>query len=330
LRKASEGAIHNESQSRVVVYVAVAANLAVAATKFAVAALSGSSAMFSEGFHSLADTGNEMLILIGLGRSRRPPDERFPFGYSRELYFWSFIVALLLFGGGGGVAIFEGIWRLRHPVPLGDPFWAYVVIAVACVAEATSFVTALRAMRRIGRCGSIWESVRRSKDPSVFTVLIEDFAALLGLLVAALGIYLSHTFKTPAFDAAASLLIGLILCCAALALAAESRSLLLGESASSAVVADIRRIVSRDPRVAAVRFPLTMQLGPQDVLLNLGVEFREGISATDHLAAIDSIEAEIRHHHPSIRQIFIEARRACRDAVRLPTSHQGRYPSRSL
>lgn len=207
------------------------------------------------------------------------------------------------------MAVFNGVNRLRHPVQIGDPFWAYIVIAAAAVFESASFLTALREMRRRHLSGHLWQKIHRSKDPSIFTILIEDFAALLGLGIAALGVYLTHALRNPFFDAAASIAIGIVLCCAALALAFESRSLLLGESASPAIVADIRRIVGRDPRISAVRQPLTMQLGPNDILLNLDVEFREGISAGDHIAAIQSIEDEVRREHPSVRQIFIEARR---------------------
>jgi cation diffusion facilitator family transporter len=296
------------------VYVAVAANLAIAITKFAVAGISGSSALLSEGFHSLADTGNEILILIGMGRSQRPPDEQYPFGYSRELYFWSFIVALMLFGGGGVGAIFEGVTRLRQPAELGNPLWAYVVIGFAFVFEAISFITAVREMRSRPIPGPIWEKIHRSKDPALYTVLIEDFAALLGLIAAALGVFLSHKYQTPVFDAGASIVIGVLLCCAAVALAGESKSLLLGESAHPGVIADVRKIAAQDPRVRAVRAPMTMQLGPQDILLNLEVEFCDGITAADHVAAIDSIEAALRERHPSIRQIFIEARRFSRAA----------------
>jgi len=299
---------HDRRRSRTVVYVAAGANLSIATTKFVVAGVTGSSALFSEGFHSLVDTGNELLLLLGMGRSQRPPDREFPFGYSRELYFWSFIVALLLFGGGGALAIYEGISRLRHPIPLGHPLWAYVVIGAAATFETTSLITALRELERQAMPGPLWQKIHRSKDPAVFTVIIEDLAALLGLAVAAIGVFLGHVFSTPRYDAGASIVIGLLLCGAALALATESRSLLLGESAHPAVVNDIRAIVARDPRVESVRQPLTMQMGPQDVLLNLEVEFRPGISADDHVEAIRSIEAEVRRRHPNIQRIFIEAR----------------------
>jgi cation diffusion facilitator family transporter len=303
------GSRKSSQRSRIVVYAAAAANLAIAAIKFVVAAASGSSSLLSEGFHSLADCGNELLILVGIGRSGRPADRQYPFGYSRELYFWSFIVALLLFGGGACTSIYQGVARLRNPVRLGDPFWAYVVIGAAVVFEGGSFLLAWREMRRRPIPGALWQQVHRSKDPAVFFVLIEDSAALVGLLVAAAGVFLSHTYANPAFDACASVVIGVILACAALALAFESRSLLLGESASPAIVDDIGRIVASDPRVRAVRPPLTMQLGPRDILLNLDVEFRDDITAKDHLEAIYSLEDAIRRRHPAVQRIYIEARR---------------------
>lgn len=298
-----------ESKSRFVLYSAIAANLAIAAAKFIAAGISGSSAMLSEGIHSVVDTGNELLILLGMGRSSRPPDPEFPFGYARELYFWTFIVALLLFGGGGGMAIYQGINHLREPEPLRSPLTTFIVIGVAALFDGTSFVIALIAMRRRPGKGPLWLKIHHSKDPTVFSVLIEDFAGLLGLATAFVGTLLSYQLQNPYIDGVASIVIGIVLSGAALALAYESKNLLLGESASPQVVADICDIVSRDPRVRTVHTPLTMQLGPQEVLLNLDVEFRDEISAQDHLAAVSSIEDAIRSRHPSIGRIFIEARR---------------------
>ena len=296
-------------KSRLVVYSAIAANLAIAAAKFIAAMISGSSAMLSEGIHSVVDTCNELLILLGMGRSARPPDRNFPFGYARELYFRTFIVALLLFGGGGAMAIYQGILHLREPEPLRNPLVTFIVIGVAAIFDGASFIIALTAMRRRPGKGPLWLKIHHSKDPTVFSVLIEDFAALLGLATAFVGTLLSYHLKNPYIDGAASIVIGIILSGAALALAYESKNLLLGESASPQVVADICAIASRDHRVRTVHTPLTMQLGPQEVLLNLDVEFREDISAQDHLAAVSAIEDAIRSRHPSIGRIFIEARR---------------------
>ena len=185
------------SSSRVVVYAAAAANLGIATTKFVAAGASGSSAMLSEAIHSLVDTGNELLLLLGLRRSERAADEQFPFGYGKELYFWSLIVAILLFGVGGGMAFYEGVTHLLHPQPLENPLWAYVVIVVAMAFEGTSFVVALRELQRRPGPKKLLQKVHRSKDPSVFAVLIEDFAALLGLLVAFVGVFVGALVEQP-------------------------------------------------------------------------------------------------------------------------------------
>ena len=206
------------------------------------------------------------------------------------------------------MAIYEGLRHLRQPEPLRSPLVTFVVIGVAALFDGTSFLIALIAIRRRPGPGPLWLKIHHSKDPTVFAILIEDFAALLGLATALAGTLLSYHLKNPYIDGGASILIGIIVCGAAIALAYESKNLLLGESASPQVVADIRAIASRDQRVQAVHTPLTMQLGPQEVLLNLDVEFREGISAQDHLAAVSCIENAIRARHPSIRRIFIEAR----------------------
>jgi cation diffusion facilitator family transporter len=296
-------------KSRFVVYSAIVANAGIAMTKFAAAAFSGSSAMLSEGIHSLVDTGNELLLLLGMGRSARPADQQFPFGYAREIYFWTFIVAVLLFSGGGAMAVYAGVMHLRHPAPIRSVTLSLVVIGIAAVFDGTSFVIAMLAMRRRPGAGPLWVKIHHSKDPTVFAVLIEDFAALLGLSIAFASTLLSYRLNNPYIDGVGSIAIGAVICGAAMALAYESKGLLLGESASPRVVADVCAIVSRDPRIQRVHTPLTMQLGPQEILLNLDVEFRDGISAEDHVAAVNSIEDEIRSRYPAIRRIFIEARR---------------------
>ena len=295
-------------RSRKVVYAATAANIAIAVTKFAAAWLSGSSAMLSEAIHSVADTGNQLLLLLGLYRSQLPPDESYPFGHGKELYFWSLIVAVLLFGVGGGMALYEGISHVLVPRRLESAFWAYVVLAVAAVFEASSLIVAVRELLRRRGPRAFWLRVHLSKDPSVYTAFYEDFAALVGLAVAFLGIFLGHRLHNPYYDAGASMLIGVILCVVALTLVYESRSLLIGESAHPEIVASIREIVDADPAIRAARTPLTMHLGPLDVLLNLDVEFEPGITAREQVAAVSRIEDAIRRRHPVIRRIFIEAR----------------------
>jgi cation diffusion facilitator family transporter len=303
------------SERKFVVYTAIAANLGIAITKFIAAALSGSSALFSEAIHSVVDTGNECLLLVGLQRSKKPPDARHPFGRGKELYFWSLIVAIVLFGAGAGASFYEGISHLIRPKPLRDPFWGYVVIAVAAVFEGISFTIASREFKRGTRKRGtqrrgFWSGIRRSKDPSVFTVLLEDLAALVGVAVAFLGLFLGHALENPYLDGVASIVIGVVLSAVAFMLAFETRGLLVGESTSPEIVASICEAASRDRAVHSVQSPLTMHLGPDDVLLNLEVEFRAGVSADEQLNAVARIEDEIRRRHPEVRRIFIEARRA--------------------
>lgn len=265
--------------------------------------------MLSEAIHSVADTGNQLLLLLGLNRSQLPPDESYPFGHGKELYFWSLIVAVLLFGIGGGMALYEGISHVLAPRPLESAFLAYGVLAVAAVFESSSLTVAVRELLRRRGPRPFWLRVHLSKDPSVYTAFYEDFAALLGLAVAFLGVFLSHRLHQPLIDGAASIVIGVILCIVALTLVYESRSLLIGESANPEIVASIREIVDADPAIRAARAPLTMHLGPLDVLLNLDVEFEPGITAREQVAAVARIEDAIRQRHPAVRRIFIEARR---------------------
>jgi cation diffusion facilitator family transporter len=283
------------------------ANFAIAVIKFAAAFFTGSAAMFSEGVHSLVDTGNQLLLLLGLARSRRPADEFHPFGYGKELYFWSLIVAVLLFGIGGGVSVYEGVSHLRHPGVLEDPTWNYVVLAIALVCEGASWLLALRELGHEGKGRGFWRAVRSSKDPSIYTVVAEDSAALTGLVVAFLGVFLGHQFRIPALDGLASLLIGVILALVAIFLVYESRGLLVGESADREVVAHLRELAAADPAVVRALPPLTMHLGPDQILLNLDLQFRSDLSAAQVAAAIDRIERAVRGEHPEVKRIFVEA-----------------------
>lgn len=295
------------SENPVVVYAAIAANLIIAAAKFVAAYFSGSSAMLSEGIHSLVDTGNESLLLLGIQRSRKPADDLHPFGHGMELYFWSLIVAIALFGIGGGMSFYEGVTHLQHGVAVADPRWSYAVLAIAFVAEGTSWTIALRRLLKERQGRSLWHTIRYSKDPSVYTVLAEDSAALLGVVVAFLGVFIGHRFKVPYADGGASIVIGMILAAVALFLAYESRSLLMGESADTRVVQRIRKLAQADPAVLHVLRPLTMYFGPREVLLNLEVEFQPDLSAHEVAAAVDRLESQIRHEEPAIKRIFIEA-----------------------
>jgi cation diffusion facilitator family transporter len=290
------------------VYGAIAANAVIGVSKFAAGIISGSSAMLSEAIHSVVDTGNELLLLLGIHRSKKPADELHPFGHGKELYFWSLIVAILLFGLGGGMSIYEGISHLRHPAVIKDPTWNYVVLGVAFIAEGTSWAIALNKLLKRKKAGQgIWDAVRASKNPAVFVVLAEDSAALLGIVVAFLGVLLGHTLSNPYLDGAASIIIGLILATVAAFLSYESRDLLVGESADADVLQAIRRLAEADPAVVGVSRPLTMHFGPEQVLLNLDIEFRPDLSASEITAAVDRLEAGIRKERPSIKRIFIEA-----------------------
>jgi cation diffusion facilitator family transporter len=296
----------SSGSSKKVVYAAVAANFAIAGTKFFAAYFSGSSALFSEGIHSVVDTGNQALLLLGLHLSEKPPDNEHPFGHGKELYFWSLIVAVLLFGIGGGMAVYEGITHLRHPLPLQNAFWAYLVLGFATVFESASWYIAYREVMA-GSKKSVWRTVRTSKDPSVFTVLLEDTAALAGLLIAFFGVFLSRLLNNLYIDGIASLLIGLMLCLVALLLARESRELLIGESADPMVIEEIRLIAGKDKAVVGVNRVLTMHMGPNDVLLNLEIHFQGNLPAQEILNAIARMEKSIQSKFPFIRQIFVEA-----------------------
>jgi cation diffusion facilitator family transporter len=292
----------------VAIYGAMVANLAIAATKFVAAGFTGSSAMISEGIHSVVDTGNQILLLFGIKRSQRPPDAVHPFGHGMEQYFWSLVVAMLLFGVGGGLSVYEGITHLLHPHPLEDPFWNYVSLGIAFVFEGISWILAMRQLRPMIREKGMWKALRTSKDPSIVTLFFEDSAALVGLIVAFLGVFLGHLWRTPVTDGVASIVIGLLLAAVASFLVAQSRELLLGESVDPEILADIRRIVRSDPAVADAKDPLTMHLGPEEVLLNLELDFHPDLPPGQITQSINRLEQEIRRRHPEIQRIFIEAR----------------------
>jgi cation diffusion facilitator family transporter len=299
--------------SRKVIYAALAGNTLIALTKFAAAAFTGSSAMLSEAIHSLVDTGNQLLLLYGLKRAARPPDRAHPFGYGMELYFWTFVVAILIFAVGAGVSFYEGVDKLRHPHPVADAYINYIVLGVAMVFEAGAWWIAFKAFDRTrgepGKRGKrgLFAAVRRSKDPTVFTVLFEDSAAMLGLVAAFLGIGLGQAFDLPLLDGVASIAIGLILAATATLLAYESKGLLIGESANREVVDGVEAIVTAQAGILQLNELLTMHLGPNDVLLNLSVDFDDQFSSAQVEAAISALEARIKTSYPEITRVFIEA-----------------------
>jgi cation diffusion facilitator family transporter len=296
------------SNSKGVVYVALAGNACIAATKFVAAALSGSSSMLSEAIHSTVDTGNQILLLYGLKRSQRPPDAQHPFGYGRELYFWSFIVALLVFSAGAGVSFYEGIVHLRDPEPAEGLWINYAVLALSFVFEGYSWNVARRDMKRSKGDLSYIEAARQSKDPTTFTVLFEDSAALLGLLIAFSAVTASHLTGLAELDGVGSLAIGVLLAATAAFLARESKALLIGEAAMPEVEADVRRIAEDVSEVVEVNGLRTTHLGPEAVVVILSVAFRDDLSTTEVETAIQTIDARIRGALPQVRAVVVMPR----------------------
>jgi len=295
------------AESRIAIYGAIGANLAIAATKFAVAGVTGSSAMLSEGIHSAVDTCNGVLLLVGTWRSELPASDEHPFGHGKELYFWSLIVAVLIFGVGGGVSFYEGVLHVREPTPLTDPFWNYVVLGAAALFEGISFAIALRQFRREARGRPLWQALRGSKDPTTVTVLAEDSAALAGLAIAAVGVYASHVLDRPEVDGMASIAIGLLLAGVAVLLVRESRSLLVGEGIRPETARRVRELALAHPEIERAGRPLSMYIGRDAALLALDVHFRDGTPAEAVAAATAALEAEVRAEFPTIRHIYVEA-----------------------
>lgn len=262
--------------------------------------------MLSEGIHSAVDSGNQLLLLLGIKRSARPADEQHPFGYGKELYFWSLIVAVLLFALGGGMSFYEGVIHLLEPEPATDPFWNYLVLGLAFLFEGNSWYIAIRALRKDQHQG-FFKGLRASKDPSVFVVVFEDTAALLGIVVAFLGVFLGHTLDNPYFDGAASVIIGLILGAIAVLLVSESKGLLLGEAVDPDTLHSLRQLLLDDPGVDNIKDPLTMHFGPHEILLAVNVTFQPELSAEEVAYAVNRLEKKIRSAHPDIKRIYVEA-----------------------
>ncbi len=295
------------ASSKKLIYVALGGNLLIAVTKFFAAAYTGSSAMLSEAIHSLVDTGNQGLLLHGLRRAKRPADVRHPFGYGMEVYFWTFVVAILIFAVGAGVSFYEGVSKLLEPHPVTSPLVNYLVLGVAMVFEAGAWWVAFGEFRRSKGDLGYFAAVRESKDPTVFTVLFEDSAAMLGLFVAFVALALGQAFDLPSLDAVASLLIGAILAVTAALLAYESKGLLIGESALQGVTEGIRALAAGQPGVERVNELLTMHLGPQQVLLTLSLDFDDALSADRVEQTVAELEARIVEAYPEVSRIFIEA-----------------------
>jgi len=303
-------------ESRLAIYAALAGNLAIAATKFAAALWSGSGAMLGEAIHSTIDTGNQLLLLYGLHRASKPPDQRHPFGYGMEFYFWAFIVALLIFALGGVLTIYEGIARLGNSTTFVDPWINYVVLGSAFVFESLSLRVAWKEAWQKHPASNLWRAIMNSKDPGIFTVLLEDSSALMGLILAAAGFSLALLLDDPLYDSLASIAIGVLLIGTAAVLAGETRSLLIGESAGKSVVRHVRETVEADVRVQDINEVLTMHLGPRDILVAISVDFQDDLPASEIEDAIEEITADLQKQIPEIKRLFLRPVR--RQAPLLP------------
>lgn len=294
------------TQSKAVIYAAMAGNLLIAITKFIAGGITGSSAMLSEGIHSVVDTGNQVLLLLGMKRAQRPPDVQFPFGYGKEVYFWSFVVAILIFSVGAGVSFYEGILHAMHPEPMKSPMVNYIVLALGVLFEGASWLFALNEFRKAKGKWSFVEAVQRGKDPSLFMVVFEDSAALLGLFIAMAGVGLSQLTGNPVFDGLASIVIGLILGGTAVWLAIETKGLLIGESANRQVVEGIQKLVEEDPLVERVNELLTMHMGPDFVLVNMGLRFRQDLSVSQIEQTIVQLKSRVEEKYSTVQRVFVE------------------------
>lgn len=294
--------------SKVAIFGAIGANILIAASKFVAAFFTGSSAMLAEGIHSLVDTGNGLLLLLGMKRSKREPDKEHPFGYGKEIYFWSFVVSMLIFALGGGFAIYEGIHALQNPEIAEDATWSYVVLFAAIIFEGSALIISLKTFKNSRTSDSLYQSIVQSKDSATFAVIIEDSAALAGLTIAIVGIFLSQILENPYYDGGASILIGLLLLAVSTFLARESKGLLLGESADPEVIKEVEEILKKDPDIESWGIPNTMHFGPDQILMTIEVDIKDSLSTMEGQQIIAQLRKSIKKSHPKINKIFIHSR----------------------
>jgi cation diffusion facilitator family transporter len=289
--------------------IALAANLGIAASKFIAAAITGSSAMLTEGVHSVVDSTNQLLLMWGRKQAKKPPDQYHPFGYGRELYFWSFVVAVMVFALGAGVSIYEGIIHIAHPEEAVSPLIAYLVLLVAFLLEGWSTLEAFREFKESKGSSGWWASIRRSKDPPAFIVLLENGAAMAGIIAAAVGLFISEMTQDPFYDGAASVVIGLILAITAMVLAVESKGLLIGEAADPEIVSSLRALVRGKKGVAEAGEVLTVHSAPDIITAMVSVDFDDSISAADVEQIVCEIEEEASQRWPQVRRLYIRPRK---------------------
>ncbi len=296
--------------SKTVVYAAFTGNAVIAVTKFIAASITGSSAMFSEGIHSVVDSLDQLLLLYGMKASERPPDRQHPFGYSAEIYFWAFVVAILIFAVGAGLSFYEGYVQILSPHPIANVGVSYAILVAALVIEAAAWYIAFRAIQRqrqeTGSKASFIRSVRQSKDPAIFTVLLEDSAACTGLVIALIGVYVADTYNLPIFDGLASIAIGFLLALVAIFLAYETKALLIGESAGQHVVDGIRNAIRANSAIIRCHELNTMHLGPSHVIVSIVAEFEDRLTTPDIEKSIAELEADIQRQFPAVKTIAVE------------------------
>ena len=290
-----------------VVIAALVGNFLIAMTKFTAAFITGSSAMLSEGVHSLVDTGNQALLLLGMRQAKRPPSPGFPFGHGKEIYFWSFMVAVLLFGFGAGISIWEGVKHVMDPVEMVKPGIAYIVLSVSIVFEGISFTVALREFNKVRNGLGYFEAANRGKDPTFFVVLFEDSAAMIGLIVALIGVFLTQVTGNPIWDGIASIIIGLVLAFVAIWLARETKGLLIGESADEVVSEKIRTTATAHPEIDNVNEIATLHMGPNFIVVNMSLDFADSLNSRELETLVTTLSNEIKAIDPSIKRVFIEA-----------------------
>lgn len=295
------------SGSKKVILAALVGNSLIAVTKFIAASITGSSAMFSEGIHSLVDTGNQVLLLYGMKAAKKPASERFPFGHGKEIYFWSFVVAILIFAVGAGISIYEGIHHIRHPEEITSPVINYIVLGLAILFEGGALYIAVKEFGKVkGKMRTI-EAVQKGKDPTFFVVLFEDSAAMAGLVIALIGVSLTQITGQLFWDGLASIFIGFILAGTAIWLAYETKSLLIGEGAPKETVENIKRLANNHPAIEKINEVLTLHMGPDFILANISVEFKDGQQVGEIERNIHALTEEIKAAHPRIKRVFIEA-----------------------
>ncbi len=293
-------------RSKLFLYVSLAVDVSIAIAKFIAAAVTGSSAMVSEGIHSVIDAISQLLLLWGIKTSHKVADTTRPFGYGKELYFWSFVVSLMIFVLGGCISFYEGLLRFNKPGFEGNVTWNYAILILAFLFNTVSLFTALKAFNEGRSETSFWKAVKRSKDPSTFIVLLGDMGDLIGLTVAFLGVYLGRLYRNPYYDGVASMVIGVVLIVISLLLVRESKSLLMGETGSIVTQRKIVKLAEADPAVIKVKKHSSMYLGPDEVLLQLNTVFKAGLTTVQITGAIERIIGSIKAKYPKVKQIYIE------------------------